>query len=141
MISQASCTRGVQRGFSNLITVSLSSLNMDPVQNRVPQASFVSMVAHSGAIVPFTSHSTVTPPTNPSEVITSRTTEIVDTTLKLAKEVGDMLSDVPYVKALAGIIVQIITIRDVRQAQESNVIEYSYSFFRKSIQRRSDLTN
>ena len=40
-------------------------------------------------------------------------TNIADTGLKLAKDVGEILRDVPYVRALAGIIVQIIEIREV----------------------------
>jgi hypothetical protein len=96
---------------------------MDPVQSRITQASFVTIVAHANAVVPLTSYPTVTPPAaGLREDITSTTTDIADTTLKLAKEVGEMLRDVPYVKALAGIILQIIAIRDVGQAEEGNVI-------------------
>jgi len=50
---------------------------------------------------------------NSHEFIASTTTNIVDTVLKLAKDVGVILKDIPYVKALAEIIVQIIEIRDV----------------------------
>ena len=48
------------------------------------------------------------------EYVVSTTTNLVDTVSKIAKEAGEMLKDVPYVKALAGIIVQIIKIREVR---------------------------
>jgi hypothetical protein len=40
---------------------------------------------------------------------------IIDTVSKIAKEAGEMLKDVPYVKAFAGIIIQIIKIREVRE--------------------------
>ncbi|KAG6847412.1 hypothetical protein H0H93_008270, partial [Arthromyces matolae] len=65
------------------------------------------------------------PPTGDSstatnhQLIASTTTNIIDTTvtladtvLKLAKDAGEVLKNVPYVKALAGALVQIIAIRD-----------------------------
>ena len=76
-------------------------------------ASFTTIVAHRRSILLFTRHSAVSPSTNSREVIVSTTTNIVDTVLKLTKVAGEMLKEVPYVKALAGIIVQIIEIRDV----------------------------
>ncbi|KAG6915405.1 hypothetical protein DXG01_011638 [Tephrocybe rancida] len=42
----------------------------------------------------------------------STTTNTVDIVMKLAKDVTEMLKDIPYVKAVAGIIIQIIQIRD-----------------------------
>ena len=71
------------------------------------------MVAHARPIAPFTRHSTVFPSTNSRELIASTMTNIADTVLRLAKDAGDMLKGVPYVKALAGVIIQIIQIRDV----------------------------
>ena len=64
-------------------------------------------------MVLFSSSSTVSPSTNSPEFIASTMTNIADTGLKLAKDVGEILRDVPYVRALAGIIVQIIEIREV----------------------------
>ncbi|KAG6815352.1 hypothetical protein H0H93_010068, partial [Arthromyces matolae] len=65
------------------------------------------------------------PPTGDSstgtnhQLFASTTTNIIDTTatvaqtvLKLAKDAREVLKNVPYVKALAGVIVQIIEIRD-----------------------------
>ncbi|KAG6834578.1 hypothetical protein H0H93_008777 [Arthromyces matolae] len=53
------------------------------------------------------------------QMIAPTTTNIIDTTVtladtvfKLAKDAGEVLKNVPYVKALAGVIVQIIAIRD-----------------------------
>ncbi|KAG6906798.1 hypothetical protein DXG01_012045 [Tephrocybe rancida] len=68
-----------------------------------------------------TRHSVMSPSTNSHELITSAstTTNTADTVMKLAKNVGEILKDVPYVKALAGLIVQIIEIRDeVNTAKE-----------------------
>jgi len=72
------------------------------------------MIAHGRSTLLFTRHSTVSPSTNSREYIASTTTNIVNTALKLVKDAGGILGDVPYVKALAVIIVQIIEIRDVR---------------------------
>jgi hypothetical protein len=77
------------------------------------QASFATTVAHGRGTLLFTGHSTLSPSTNSPEFIASTTTNIVNTALKIAKDAGEMLKDVPYIKALAGIIVQIIEIRDV----------------------------
>jgi len=52
--------------------------------------------------------------TTKGEYIESTTTNMVDTVSKIAKEVGEIFKDVPYIKAVAGIIVQIIKIREVR---------------------------
>ena len=89
------------------------SSTMHPAQTRLVQASFATMIAHGRSIAPFTRHSTVSPSTNSHESIASTTTNIADTVLRLAKDAGEILRNVPYVKALAGIIVQIIQIRDV----------------------------
>ncbi|KAG6914377.1 hypothetical protein DXG01_000678, partial [Tephrocybe rancida] len=61
-----------------------------------------------------TRHSAMSPSTNPHDLIASAsmTMNTADTVMKLAKNVGELLKDVPYVKALAGLIVQIIEIRD-----------------------------
>jgi hypothetical protein len=40
---------------------------------------------------------------------------MVDTVSKIAQEAGEILKGVPYVKVLAGIIIQIIKIREVRE--------------------------
>ena len=89
------------------------SSTMHPGQTRLVQASFATMIAHGRSIAPFTRHSTVSPSTNSREFIASTTTNIADTVFRLAKDAGEILRDIPYVKALAGIIVQIIQIRDV----------------------------
>jgi len=49
------------------------------------------------------------------EYIESTTTNIIDTVSKIAKEAGKMFKDVPYIKALAGIVIQIISIKEVRE--------------------------
>ena len=81
---------------------------MPQTQTRLAQASFATMVAHGRSTTLFTTHPTISPSTNSPEFIAS-----INTVLRLAKDAGDMLNGVPYVKALAGIIVQIIEIRDV----------------------------
>jgi len=89
------------------------SSTMHTVQTRSLQASFATTVAHGRSTLLFTRHLTVSPSTNSRESIASTTTNIVDTVLKLAKDAGGILKDVPYLKALSGTIVQIIEIRDV----------------------------
>ncbi|KAG6906675.1 hypothetical protein DXG01_012655, partial [Tephrocybe rancida] len=68
------------------------------------------MVAHGQPKIIFTNH-TASPSTNPHEVVASAS-NTTDTVMKLAKNVGEVLKDVPYVKAVAGLVVQIIEIRD-----------------------------
>ncbi|KAG6844166.1 hypothetical protein H0H87_009285 [Tephrocybe sp. NHM501043] len=47
------------------------------------------------------------------------TTSFVDTVSKLAKEVGEAFKEIPYIKAVAGTIIQIIAIKDdIRTAKE-----------------------
>lgn len=41
--------------------------------------------------------------------------ELVNTVVAVVKEVGGILNNVPYVKALSGVILEIIKIRDVRR--------------------------
>ena len=90
---------------------------MDPVQNVGLQASWMTMVAHGvpravpGLQVP----SIAIPSATNREYVGSTTTNIVDTTLKIAKEASGTFQNVPYIKALAGIIIQIISIREVRE--------------------------
>ena len=68
-------------------------------------------------------HGVPTVPPGPSIPISSTTdgeyiestTNTVDTVLKIAKEASDMFKNVPYVKVFAGIIIQIISIREVRE--------------------------
>jgi len=68
----------------------------------------VRMVVHSPPLI----HSTHLAPITTERGVNSTTTNTIDTASKIAKEVGAMLKDVPYVKAVAGIILQIITIRE-----------------------------
>ena len=56
----------------------------------------------------------VIPPTTDREYIESTATNAVDTVLKIAKEASETFKNVPYVKAFAGIVIQIISIREVR---------------------------
>ncbi|KAG6834923.1 hypothetical protein H0H93_006343 [Arthromyces matolae] len=50
-------------------------------------------------------------PTTTTKIL-DKTVSLVDTVLKLAQDVVEVLENVPYVKSLAGIIVKIIAIRD-----------------------------
>ena len=56
---------------------------------------------------------TVVPSPTNSEYVASTTTNIVDTVLKIAKEASELFKNVPYIKAFAGIVIQIISIREV----------------------------
>ncbi|KAG6917239.1 hypothetical protein DXG01_003271 [Tephrocybe rancida] len=75
----------------------------------------------------------VSPSTNHHEIIVSAstTTNTADTVMKLAKSVGEMLKDIPYVKALAGLIVQIIEIRD----EINTTKERSHELINKVLER------
>jgi len=50
-----------------------------------------------------------------SSTIESTATNVVDTVLKIAKEASETFKNVPYIKAFAGIVIQIISIREVRE--------------------------
>ena len=88
---------------------------MDPVQTIVLQASWMTMVAHGIPMVPPAPSIAIGPSTTNREYIESTTTNTVDTVLKIAKEASDMFKTVPYIKAFAGIVIQIISIREVRE--------------------------
>jgi hypothetical protein len=75
-------------------------VTMDPLQNVVLQASWRTMVAHGVPSI-----------TNRE----SATTKMVDTVLTIAKEASDTFKNVPCITAFAGIIIQIISIREVRE--------------------------
>ena len=85
---------------------------MDLLQTVGLQASWMTTVAHGLPVVP--SLPTGIPSTTNSEYVTSTTTNIVDTVLKIAKEASELFKNVPYIKAFAGIVIQIINIREVR---------------------------
>ena len=87
---------------------------MDPLQTVGLQASWMTMVAHAVPVVP-PAPSVATSSTTNREYIESTTTNIVDTVLKITKEASETFKDVPYIKALAGILIQIISIREVRE--------------------------
>ena len=53
--------------------------------------------------------------TTDREYIESTATNAVDTVLKIAKEASETFKNVPYIKAFAGIVIQIISIREVRE--------------------------
>ena len=70
------------------------------------------MVAHGIPVVP-PAPSIAIPSSTNREYVESTTTHTVDTVLKIAKEASDMFKTVPYIKAFAGIVIQIISIREV----------------------------
>jgi hypothetical protein len=80
-------------------------VTMNSPQAVVLEGSSRTMIAHGLPTVPST-HSVALP---------STATNIVDTVSKIAREAGELLKDVPYVKVFAGIIVQIIRLREVRE--------------------------
>ena len=87
---------------------------MDPLQTIGLQASWMTMVAHGIPVVPPAPSIAIPSATN-REYVGSTTTNTVDTVLKIAKEASDMFKTVPYIKAFAGIVIQIISIREVRE--------------------------
>jgi hypothetical protein len=87
---------------------------MNTPQAIVLEGSSRTMIAHGLPMFPST-HSAALPSTTHQEYVVSTTMNIVDTVSKIAKEAGEMLKGVPYVKAFAGIIIQIIKIREVRE--------------------------
>ncbi|KAG6815280.1 hypothetical protein H0H87_003351 [Tephrocybe sp. NHM501043] len=60
------------------------------------------------------------------------TTNLVDTVLKLAREVGEMFTEVPYIKAVAGILIQIIAIRDEIKTTKERSVELINKVLRRS---------
>ena len=96
---------------------------MDPFQSVGLQSSWMSMVAHGvpGVVPP--APSIVIASTTNREYVESTTTNIVNTVLNIAKDASEMFKNVPYIKALAGIVIQIISIREVReQSGERNAL-------------------
>jgi len=87
---------------------------MDPLQTVGLQASWATMVAH-GLPITASAHSAAIQSTKNSEYVASTTTNTVDTVSKIAKEVGQMFTNVPYIKAFAVTVIQIIQIREVRE--------------------------
>jgi hypothetical protein len=87
---------------------------MNSPQAVVFESSSRTIISHGLPTVPST-HSVALPSITDQEYVASTATNIVDTVSKIAKEAGEMLKGVPYVKALAGIIIQIIKIREVRE--------------------------
>jgi len=57
---------------------------------------------------------TTSPPVTIQENAASTMSNTVEDVLKITKEASDLFKGVPYVKALAGVILQIIKIREVR---------------------------
>ena len=72
------------------------------------------MVAHGLPIIP-PAHLIATLSATTGGYVASPTTDLVNTVLKIAKEAGEMFKNVPYIKAFAGIVIQIINIREVRE--------------------------
>ena len=87
---------------------------MEPLQTVELQASWMTMVAHGIPVVP-PAPSFAIPSTTNREYIESTTANTVDTVLKIAKEASETFKNVPYIKAFAGIVIQIISIREVRE--------------------------
>ena len=86
---------------------------MDPLQTIGLQALWMTMVAHGIPVVPSAPSVAISSTTNHEYV--ESTTNIVDTVLKIAREASDMFKQVPYIKTFAGIIIQIISIREARE--------------------------
>ena len=100
--------------FSGVQMAVFTSHFSDPKQTVGLQASWMTMVGHRVPVVPPAS-SIANPSTTNFEYVESTTTNIVDTVLKLAKEASETFKNIPYIKALAGIVIQIINIREVQK--------------------------
>ena len=49
------------------------------------------------------------------QYVESTATNIVDTALNIVQDASAMFKNVPYIKAIAGLVIQIIRIREVRE--------------------------
>lgn len=97
--------------------------SMDPFQSVGLQSSWMTMVAHGvTGVVPPAPSIAIASTTN-REYVESTTTNIANTVLNIAKDASQMFKNVPYITALAGIVIQIINIREVReQSGERNAL-------------------
>ncbi|KAG6810838.1 hypothetical protein H0H87_010747, partial [Tephrocybe sp. NHM501043] len=64
---------------------------MPRAQAQILRSSFATMVAHGQSLLLSTGHSTA--PTDSNTALDSTTTNLVETTAKLAKEVGELLKN------------------------------------------------
>ena len=85
---------------------------MNALQVLHLQASLMTMIAHGLPAVPSTPLPTMLSP-DLRQRLDATTKGAIDTILNVAKEAGGLLKDVPYVKAVAGTVVQIIQMKEV----------------------------
>lgn len=54
-------------------------------------------------------------PSKPEDAVdrTASASDVLETTLRVTKEVGEILNEIPYVKGITGVLLQFIRIRDV----------------------------
>ncbi|KAG6844308.1 hypothetical protein H0H87_007878 [Tephrocybe sp. NHM501043] len=86
------------------------------------------MAAHGQPLLLSAGHS----PRNLNAELDSTTVDLVNTVANLAKDAGEMLKGVPYVKGVAGIILQIIAIRDEINTAKERSHELINKVLRKS---------
>ncbi|KAH8810133.1 hypothetical protein DL96DRAFT_1821642 [Flagelloscypha sp. PMI_526] len=92
---------------------------MDPSQSKDLRSFFGTLVAHGHPrAVPRPNQSTLLPASKLDTGLNA-----AGTFFQLAKDVGDAASNVPYVKAVAGVLSQIIKIRDEIQANKERCDE------------------
>jgi hypothetical protein len=101
------------------------------------------MVAHGVPVVPPSPAPVAVPSgsTTNHEYIESTATNLVDTVLKITKEASEMFKDVPYIKAFAGVLIQIVNIREVRELFGERNGGMPDSTRRKFKLKRTDLEN
>ena len=87
---------------------------MNPLQDIDLQGSPITMVAPGLPVVSSTRPVAIPLINNPAYAMTT-TTNIIDTVSKITKEIGEIFKTVPYIKAFAGILIQIIKVREVRK--------------------------
>ena len=86
------------------------------------------MAAHVPSISLSARHPPTPSSTNFSACGASTATNLIETGLRLAKDAAEMLKEVPYVKAVAGILVQIIEIRDVCRIEKAMMLSLHMLF-------------
>jgi hypothetical protein len=74
----------------------------------------MTMAAHGIPVIPPAPSFVISSTTN-REYIEDTATNIADTVLKIAQEASKMFTNVPYIMGIAGIVIQIISIREVRE--------------------------
>jgi len=85
---------------------------LSPFQVLGLRASSVAITAHGLPVLPSPGPVAI-PSTSRLDNVDDTAPNIVGTVSEIVKEVAEMLNDVPYVKTLTGVILQIIKVKEV----------------------------